>query len=246
MRARRRAAAAVPAALSAGLLAWAAAGCRRGEPGPPTARPPAPPARAGLAPLPLALPKPGPVPTPRNVPPGTRVRIPRNWKPRPPFLAPKNVTNVALRRPVRGTDPDPVIGEYGLITDGQKEWRLDSYVELGPGMQHVQIDLGRPCRLYAILVWHEHRDPRVYHDVVVRVADDEAFQTNVRTLFNNDDDHSAGLGFGTDWGYFETHEGLLVDARGQIARCVRLYSNGSTADDLNRYTEVEVYGLPGK
>ena len=39
---------------------------------------------------------------------------------------------------------------------------------------------------------------------------------------------------------------LLVQIKGLKGRYVRLYSNGSTADDLNRYTEVEVYGLPAK
>jgi hypothetical protein len=29
------------------------------------------------------------------------------------------------------------------------------------------------------------------------------------------------------------------------ARYVRLYSNGSTTDELNDYCEVEVYGQPG-
>ena len=42
----------------------------------------------------------------------------------------------------------------------------------------------------------------------------------------------------------ETNEGLLVDARGARARLVRLYSNGCTSHDLNRYVEVEVFALP--
>jgi len=41
-------------------------------------------------------------------------------------------------------------------------------------------------------------------------------------------------------------EGLLVDAKGVRGRYVRLYSNGNTVDELNRYTEVAVYGLPAR
>jgi hypothetical protein len=83
---------------------------------------------------------------------------------------------------------------------------------------------------------------RVYHDVVVRVADDPDFIENVRTVFNNDHDNSSGLGVGNDKEYWETYEGKLIDAQGVVARYVRLYSKGNTADDQNHYTEVEVYG----
>jgi hypothetical protein len=178
-------------------------------------------------------------------PPGTRVKIPKGqWTPRKAFLAPKGVRNVAFRKPVTCSETEPVIGELALVTDGDKEAQDGVFLELAQGVQYVQIDLGKPHKLYAIVVWHEHRDRRVYHDMVVQVADDRDCITNVRTLFNNDHDNSAGLGIGEDWGYFETHEGLLVDAQGVQGRYVRLYSNGSTGDDQNRYTEVEVYALP--
>ena len=69
---------------------------------------------------------------------------------------------------------------------------------------------------------------------------------NVHTLFNNDDDNSVGLGAGNDKHYVETSEGKLVDAKGLRARYVRLYSNGNFSNDLNHYTEVEVFGKPLK
>jgi hypothetical protein len=81
---------------------------------------------------------------------------------------------------------------------------------------------------------------------VVQVADDADFITNVRTLFNNDIDNSAGLGVGKDKHYTETNEGKLIDARGVKARYVRLYSRGNTSDDLNHYIEVAVYATPAK
>ena len=66
------------------------------------------------------------------------------------------------------------------------------------------------------------------------------------TVFNNDRDNSLGLGAGTDLHYTETNEGKLIDSKGVHGRYVRLYSNGNTSDDLNHYTEVEVYGRPVK
>ena len=53
------------------------------------------------------------------------------------------------------------------------------------------------------------------------------------------------MGIGKDREYIENYEGKLIDAKGIKARYVRLYSKGSTfSDPLNRYTEVEVFGLP--
>jgi hypothetical protein len=79
----------------------------------------------------------------------------------------------------------------------------------------------------------------------VQVSNDPQFIEGVTTLFNNDQTNAAGLGIGKDREYFETNEGKLVETKGVKARYVRLYSKGSTYQDpLNRYTEVEVWGLP--
>jgi hypothetical protein len=202
-------------------------------------------AQEKLKPLEFSLPRPVFIGTPKNVPPGTTVEK-STGKPRPPFLAPEGTTNVALKKPVTSSESSPIIGELELVTDGGKEATDGSYVELGQGTQHVQIDLKAEHAIYAILVWHYHLEPRVYHDIVVQVADDPDFIMNVRTLFNNDHDNSSGLGIGGDKEYFETFEGKLVDAKGVKARYVRLYSKGSTANDQNHYTEVEVYGKATK
>ncbi len=98
--------------------------------------------------------------------------------------------------------------------------------------------------IYAITAWHYHKEPTVYFDVAVQIADDPDFTRNVRTLFNNDIDNSAGLGVGTDMHYVETYKGELIDAKGHKARYVRLYSNGNNRNDLNHYIEVEVFGTP--
>jgi hypothetical protein len=168
-------------------------------------------------------------------------------RPRPPFFAPLGTSNVALHKPVTATERKPIIGSLRMITDGDKEAGDGHYVELGPFVQSTTIDLGADYELCAILIWHYHKEPRVYSDVVVRVADDPDFMTNVKTVFNNDVDDSAGLGIGTNMHYVETYEGKLIDCLSQgspKARYVRLYSNGNTSNDLNHYVEVEVYGRP--
>ena len=111
-------------------------------------------------------------------------------------------------------------------------------------MQNVVIDLENRCTLYAILIWHFHKEARAYSGVVVQVADDPDFIGNVRTLFNNDAGNETGNGIGKDMRYVDTSEGKLIDARGVEARYVRLISNGSDKTPANHYVEVEVYGRP--
>jgi hypothetical protein len=162
-------------------------------------------------------------------------------EPRPPFMVPKGTTNVALKKPVGGSSA-PFNVELKVVTDGNKE--AEGYVELGPGRQYVQIDLGAEYNIYAVVIWHYHEQPRVYHDVVVQVSSDQDFITGVTTVFNNDYDNSAGLGVGEGMERIETNEGHLIDSKGVKGRYVRCYSNGNTTNDLNNYTEVEVYGKP--
>ena len=195
-----------------------------------------------LVPLEIKLPKPMFIGTPQNFR-VDKLEKPLG-KPRPPFLAPAGAKNVAFKKSIASTDKAPIIGEIAMITDGSKEASEGNYVELGPFLQHVTVDLGAKHDIYAILFWHFHEQPRVYYDVIVQVADDPAFKTNVHTLFNNDLDNSAKLGAGQDLHYVETSEGKLVDAKGVQGRYVRLYSNGNTNNDLNHYIEVEVYGKP--
>ena len=191
--------------------------------------------------IPLELPKPMFKGTPVPASGISNLRKPRGHA-RPPFLAPPGTTNVAKDKPVTSSDDFPVIGELEMITDDDKDGSEGSYVELGPGKQWVQIDLGQPHKLYAVVFWHYHEQARVYHDVVVQIADDADFVKNVRTLMNTDDDNSSKLGLGKDASYVETNEGELLDAKGEVAQFVRLYSNGNTANEMNHYVEVAVYG----
>jgi hypothetical protein len=198
-----------------------------------------------VEPIEIALPKPMFVGTPQNFGGITNLEQPLG-KPREQFYAPKGTTNVALHKPVTSSFEEPIIGELKMLTDGDKEAADGSFVELGPGVQNVTIDLGAPYNIYAVVIWHYHKQPRVYKDVVMQVAGDADFITNVKTIFNNDNDNSSGFGVGRDLSYVETAEGKLIDAKGVVARYVRCSCNGNNANELNNYIEVEVYGTPAK
>lgn len=198
-----------------------------------------------LAPLPLKLPKPVFVGTPKDAPVGANVEKPTG-KPRPPFMAPAGAINLALHKKVTSSKA-PFDGSLDLITDGDKEAREGSAVEIKPGLQWVQIDLEDSHVIYAVTLWHYHMEPIIFHNVIVQVSNDPKFVDGVTTIFNNDQTNSAGFGIGKNREYWETNEGKLIEVNSVKARYLRLYSKGSTfRDPLNRYTEVEVYGSPAK
>ncbi|MBS1226497.1 MAG: type domain protein [Candidatus Aminicenantes bacterium] len=194
--------------------------------------------------LKIQLPKPMFVGTPKNI------RTPNlemvTGKPRGPFMVPAGTVLLSAGKPVTASDKEPVIGDIAYVTDGKKSGEDGYYVELGPMLQWVQIDLGKSQELQAIVAWHYHSQARVYRDIVVQVSDDKDFIGGVTTVFNNDHDNTTGLGAGKDKEYIETFDGKLFDPKGVKARYVRLYSGGNTSNDMNHYVEVEVYGLPAK
>jgi hypothetical protein len=69
--------------------------------------------------LPIVLPHPlfEGTPEPTNV---SNLEKPKG-RPRPAFMAPAGVTNVALKKSVTPTDSDPLTGSLEMITDGKKE-----------------------------------------------------------------------------------------------------------------------------
>lgn len=190
------------------------------------------------------------------------------WKPLPKFMVPEGTKNVALKKRVTSSDNFPIIGELLMVTDGSKElqregWvkneagqykpqQQENWVELGPGTQWVQIDLGQRSRIYGIHIWHYFAGPgsRVYRDVIVQVCDENTFTKDMRTIYNNDQDETSKLGKGKDREFYEHNHGFRMDTRGKNyegirARFVRLYSRGNTDDAQNHYIEVEVIGQEG-
>jgi len=111
----------------------------------------------------------------------------------------------------------------------------------------VQVDLGEPCDIYAVLVWHDHRVIQTFRNVVVQASNDPDFIDDVKVLFNNDTENLTGLGIGFDKQYFETQEGKLIPVKDKLqAQYLRFYSRGSNSSALNCYQEIEVYGQPAK
>src|SRR5437763_16886071 len=76
--------------------------------------------KGDLAPLPLQLPVPTSKGTPDNLPEGPNVEK-FSDKPRPPFLAPKGVKNVALGKKVTCSIEKLYTGNLSQITDGKKD-----------------------------------------------------------------------------------------------------------------------------
>lgn len=162
------------------------------------------------------------------------------------FQAPKGTVNLAKDKEVTSSDPAPIIGDLPLVTDGDADGSDGCFVELAPGPQWVQIDLGAPTSINKIAVWHYHKQAQAYVDVVVQVSDDKEFKTGVTTLFNSDHDDTLKMGAGSDPAYIETNHGRVIDGKNTKAQYVRLYSNGNTSNEMNHYCEVAVYGVPGK
>ncbi|CAN5879256.1 hypothetical protein BH11VER1_BH11VER1_20680 [soil metagenome] len=172
---------------------------------------------------------------------------PEAVKARLTFKVPKGAEqNVAKGKTVTSSDPLPIIGTLDLITDGDPDGADGCYVELAPGPQWVQIDLGASHDIWKILLWHFHKQTSIYFDVNIQVSDDKEFKTGVTTIYNNDHDDSSKLGKGEEKAYVETNHGRLIEAKGVKGRYVRLNSNGNTANEMNHYIEVAVYGSPSK
>lgn len=201
------------------------------------------PSAAGLEPLNLKLPAPAFKGTPKDMQLGPNVE-PLSDKPRPAMMVPPGLKNIAPGSKLTSSDKNATADMLEKITDGDKEASDQSIIFLRKGTQYVQMDFGSPQEVFAIVIWHAHNTAKVYHDVIVQAADDADFTQNVRTIFNNDNDNSSGLGVGTDREYFETYEGKLINAKGVKTRYLRFYSKGSTESALNEYTEIEVYGRP--
>ena len=202
-------------------------------------------ADGNLEPLKLKLPPPAFKGTPKDIQLSSYVE-PLSDKPRAPMMVPPGLKNIAAGAKLTCSDKNATSSTLEKVTDGDKEASDQSIIFLRKGPQYVQMDFGAAQEIFAAVIWHAHNAAKVYHDVVVQVADDQDFIQNVQTIFNNDQDNSSGLGVGTDREFFETHEGKLINTKGVKGRFIRFYSKGSTESALNEYTEIEVYGRPAK
>jgi hypothetical protein len=159
-----------------------------------------------------------------------------------PFL--KEVTyadppvNVAAGKTI--TASSAITGTPGWVTDGDKSG--NNYIGVTENLQWIQIDLGQSYSVNKVNLWHYFADGRTYRDVIVRLSNSSSFSSGVTTVFNNDNNNSAGLGVGTDAEYIESSLGKTIEFASVSARYVRLYTNGSSFNIYNHYSEVEVWG----
>ncbi len=193
-------------------------------------------------PLPIEVPRPSFGGTPLDY--WSEHLEPPSFRKRKPFLVPRGTKNVSFGKTVTSSAQETLTGALSAIVDGEKGYEESHVVELPPGPQWVQLDLGDTYEVYAIVVWHYHAADRVYFDVIVQAGRDKDFKKGVTTLYNTDYDNSTGQGIGEDREYIENFQGRLVPAKGVHARFVRLFTNGNTSDDNNHYIEVEVWGRP--
>ena len=169
----------------------------------------------------------------------------KEGKKRPPFMVVPGLENLALYKLVTVSD-EPAVGEPEQITDGIITSGKFDFVE---GPSWVQVDLGEPAEIHAVVLWHFYKNPVIFNDVIVRVSNDVNFSRDVIMLFNNDHDNSAGMGKGTDTAYISRWWAEIVDARDAdltptTARYVRVNTGLSVSGKLPGYVEVAVYGKP--
>jgi hypothetical protein len=144
-------------------------------------------------------------------------------------------------KPVTASE-EPIDGDLEMVTDGDMD--AEQYCDVGINAQWLTVDLEADHELSAILIWHFHESSRAFHDVVVEVSSDKDFVKST-VVYNSDHDNSLGKnhGKGKDPAYVETNEGRVIKVKSGVkGRYVRFWSRGSSSDENNYYTEVQVYG----
>lgn len=152
------------------------------------------------------------------------------------------IKNLALGKKITSS---VAFSNMGVINDGVKN-NTNAYSEdypNGSGLQWIQFDLGKRYDISEVNIWRYWNDKRTYRDLIVRLSNTSDFTGEVKTVFNNDTNNSAGFGTGTDGEYVETSAGKSISFNEINARYVRVYSGGSTANTNNHFVEVEVMGV---
>jgi len=195
--------------------------------------------------LPLVLPKSVALGTPRPMKINNLEPISKN--PRILPKVPAAAVNLAKGCNVTSSAREAAAGDFSYLTDGDKGGEEGFEVELPRGAHWVQVDLAKSAEISAIVLWHFHRERRVYFNVIVQISDDAAFKKDVTTVYNNDAEGELGLGKGKDYCYYESNEGRVMALSPAVkGRYVRFYSKGNSAGPSNDYIETEVWGVPAK
>src|SRR5436190_12678890 len=115
-----------------------------------------------MVPLNIKLPAPAFKGTPKDVQLSTYVE-PLSDKPRPPMMVPAGLKNIAPGAKISSSDKNAMADALAKLTDGDKEAGEQSIIYLRKGTQWVQMDLGSPQEIFAIVLWHAHNTAKVYH-----------------------------------------------------------------------------------
>ena len=107
--------------------------------------------KAGLVPLQLQLPPPAFKGTPKDIQLSAYVE-PLSDKPRAPMMVPAGLKNVAQGKKLTSSDKNATDNVLEKIVDGDKEPSDQSIIFLRKGTQYVQLDLGSPHELFAIVL----------------------------------------------------------------------------------------------
>ena len=78
-----------------------------------------------------------------------------------------------------------------IATDGVTD--TNPFISLPVGLQWIEVDLQGSYNISQLQFFHYWGDQRTYHDVIARLSSDHV---NFTTVFNNDNDGSAGFGSG--------------------------------------------------
>ncbi len=166
------------------------------------------------------------------------------WKRKDNVVISEGCRLLSHRCPVTVSDPAP-LGDPACVTDGVRSSEDGNMIDMAPGKQWVQIDLGVSCEVHCLWLWLCHKQPWVScRNVIVQVSDDAVYSSNGRgtIVLNADRDGSEGMGKGTDMDWEETINGRPVTFPPARGRYIRVWTNGRTLDDCNIFTEVAVYG----
>src|SRR5438105_2070427 len=104
-------------------------------------------------PLNIKLPSPAFKGTPKDIQLSSYVE-PLSDKPRPPMMVPAGLKNVAAGAKITSSDKNATSDTLAKINDGDKEASEQSIIYLRKGAQWVQMDLGSPQEIFAIVIWH--------------------------------------------------------------------------------------------
>ncbi|CAI6049875.1 discoidin domain-containing protein [Cohnella sp. JJ-181] len=156
--------------------------------------------------------------------------------------------NVAYKLSESRISQSSTVGNKFRIVDGDKSGPFanqDGPLSGPASPQWIQLDLGQKYRIDQVSVWHFIPFDRIYYDVIIQLSNDPTFPAGATTtVFNNDDNNTAGQGVGTDALYPDNATGKTVNFPVTTARYVRLWANGNQSNPSQHYAEVEVYGSP--